>query len=114
MPFSALARSGGASSPEEAAEQAREPGAGDVVVEVEIKGFQFSEKEVRGPLGTKVRWVNRDPVGHMSAADDGEWASPLISPGGTYQVRFSEAGTFDYHCQPHPYMKASVTVMPRD
>ncbi len=113
VPFSGFARWGKVLSPDEVEEE----GAGarlpeDAVVEVEIRGFAFQEQVLRIPVGTTVRWLNRDPVGHTSTAREGEWGSPLIGPGETYEVTFSEQGRFEYYCQPHPFMTAEIVVLP--
>jgi hypothetical protein len=42
--------------------------------------------------------------------DDGSMASPLIHPGARFRFVFDHAGTFSYHCTPHPFMKGVVVV----
>ncbi|NIR44562.1 MAG: cupredoxin family copper-binding protein [Gemmatimonadetes bacterium] len=79
-------------------------------VEVEMRNFAFSADTIRIQPGTSVRWVNRDEVGHTSTADEGEWASPLLGPGESFTQRFDEAGTYTYHCTPHPFMRGVVIV----
>lgn len=78
-----------------------------------IRDFAFSPAQVHVAPGSKVTWVNcgapADPA-HTSTSDTGVWGSPLLSPGGTYTQAFPTAGTFPYHCVPHPGMTASVVV----
>jgi plastocyanin len=81
-----------------------------VEVEVEIKTFTFNPDTLRVESGTVVRWVNRDPVGHTSTAANGEWESPLLGPGESFEFRFDEEGTFAYNCTPHPFMRGVVIV----
>lgn len=38
------------------------------------------------------------------------WTSGLLAPGASFRRTFASAGTFPYHCDPHPGMKASVVV----
>ncbi|MFQ5889497.1 MAG: cupredoxin family copper-binding protein [Gemmatimonadota bacterium] len=80
------------------------------VVEIEISRFSFGRRELTIPVGTTVRWVNKDPVGHTSTSDRGDWGSPLIGPGETYEFTFESPGRFSYHCNPHPFMKAVIVV----
>ncbi len=80
------------------------------VVEVEISNMRFQTATLTVPVGTTIRWVNRDPVAHTSTSDDGLWESPLFGPGESFELRFDEAGTYPYHCAPHPFMKATVVV----
>lgn len=82
------------------------------VVEVEMTRLSFGEGELRIPVGTTVRWVNRDPVAHTSTSEEGVWSSPLIGPGETFERTFDEAGEYRYHCIPHPFMRAVVIVEP--
>jgi plastocyanin len=128
VPFSGFARWGKIFDPDDSPPEtgtsngALEPGTGaaaergwravppGMAVEIEIKDFKFDENRLEVTAGTKVRWVNRDPVAHTSTADGRAWDSPLIGPGETYEVTFDEAGEFTYHCRPHPFMKAVVVV----
>jgi len=81
------------------------------VTELRISGLRYERTELRVPLGTTVRWINRDPVAHTVTADDGAWTSPLIGPGDVFEHTFSTSGEFLYHCTPHPFMQARVTVV---
>ena len=78
-----------------------------------IRDFAFDPAQVRVRPGTKVTWVNCDAAGqpsHTSSADAGAWRSPLLAPGASYTHTFDAAGDFPYHCEPHPFMTAKVTV----
>jgi len=78
---------------------------------VVIRNFAFNPAQVRVKAGTKVTWVNCEASGtdpHTSTADAGAWNSPFLAPGATFVREFSAAGTFPYHCDPHPGMKASI------
>lgn len=80
---------------------------------VSIKDFAFSPAAITVKKGTKVTWTNNDSTRHSISPDTetAEFkASELLSQGATYSVTFNTVGTFSYHCTPHPYMKASVTV----
>lgn len=80
---------------------------------VVIRDFTFSPSTVRVRPGTKVTWVNCGAAGadsHTSTADAGKWTSPLLAPGATYTTELATAGTFTYHCEPHPGMRGSVVV----
>lgn len=85
----------------------------------------FFPKEVRVSLGTnnRVIWKNNDSTYHSVTADSdyvdkisGKFDSTatigLIPPGQTYNFTFTQAGTFSYHCIPHPWMTGTVTVLP--
>lgn len=111
VPFSGFARWGKIFKPDELKETPPTTAAGErPVVEVEIQSIAFREETLEIPVGTTVRWVNKDPVAHTSTSDDGVWESPLIGPGETFEFTFDTPGEFTYHCVPHPFMKARVVV----
>ena len=113
VPFSGVARWGRVFDPldvEAGGPRAALDEEGRAVVEIDVSGFTYSGERMRVPVGTTVRWVNRDPVGHTVTPDDGTWGSPLIGPGEVFEHTFSEPGEHPYHCVPHPYMQSSVFV----
>ncbi len=78
---------------------------------VEIKNFAFSPATLTIKTGTKVTWTNNDSVPHTVTADSGSLLqSPTLSPGQSYSVTFTSAGTVSYHCRIHPMMKGQVVV----
>ena len=77
---------------------------------VTISNYSFSPQTLTIKIGTTVTWTNKDLAKHTVTADDGSFESPFFGQGGTYSHTFSEAGTFAYHCSPHPYMKATIVV----
>lgn len=81
---------------------------GDVAME--IKGFAFSQPALEIPVGTTVTWTNNDTAPHTVTQDGGGIQSGKIDPGATFSFTFDTAGTFTYHCEFHPNMKATITV----
>ena len=84
-------------------------------VVIGIIDFAFVPAEVTVQAGTEVTWVNCEPLGtldgeHTSTADQGSWNSPLLARGEIYQRTFTTVGEIAYHCAPHPFMQAVVTV----
>jgi plastocyanin len=80
-----------------------------------IKDFAFEPTAVTIKAGTSVTWVNcaePDEPAHTATADGGTWNSPLLPPGASFTHTFSQAGTFPYHCEPHPFMAGSIVVEP--
>jgi plastocyanin len=79
--------------------------------ELEIDNFAFSPETITIKKGTKLTWTNKDSVEHTVTGDDGKGPdSGPLSQGETYSYTFNEAGSFAYHCAPHPSMKATVIV----
>lgn len=75
-----------------------------------VTGLQFSQPILEVAVGTTIEWRNDDPVAHTVTADDGSFDSGMIEGGQTWRYTFTRAGTYAYHCTPHPFMKATVVV----
>jgi len=67
--------------------------------------------------GTTVTWTNEDSVlhtvvsrAHAAGTSFPEFDSEYIGPNDTFKYTFSTAGTFDYYCVLHPFMKGKVVV----
>jgi plastocyanin len=70
--------------------------------------FAFSPQTLSITAGTTVTWNNNTAAPHTVTGSS--FGSAGISPGGSYSFKFTQAGTFAYHCMFHPYMTGSVTV----
>jgi len=80
---------------------------------VSVHDFAFTPTQVEIRPGTKVTWVNcgsASSAAHTSTSDAGAWDSGLLAPGQTYTRQFDNAGSFPFHCIPHPFMTGTVTV----
>ncbi len=70
------------------------------------------------PVGTKVSWYNNDPfnphgvqaIGATSGVYFGDMAAHSIPYGGTYNVTFSQKGSFDYATIFQPQIQAKIIV----
>ena len=72
--------------------------------------FAFSPQTVNITVGTIVIWKNNTTTPHTVSSDNGAFDSGTISPGATFSFKFTQAGTFAYHCSIHPFMTATVIV----
>lgn len=77
--------------------------------------FAFSPATLTIKVGTTVTWTNMTQAPHTVTSDDGKSfdsgiSHPIATAGGTYRFTFTKAGTFPYHCQIHPFMKATIIV----
>lgn len=80
---------------------------------VKIANFSFSPETIKVKVGDTVTWTNEDAARHDVVADEESMdapASELLAKGESYSFTFKKAGTYAYHCTPHPYMKAKVIV----
>lgn len=79
---------------------------------VTLQKFSFSPSKITVKKGTTVTWTNQDDAGHTVTSDSGNMlSSPLFRKAGKFTYTFNETGSFSYHCEPHPYMKAVVEVV---
>jgi plastocyanin len=92
---------------------------------LETNGEFFVPRDVRGTIGisNKVVWTNNDVTGHTVTTDDGyvdlingefnsiEQLGAIIMPGETFEFTFTQVGQYPYHCEPHPWMQASVEIV---
>ena len=65
--------------------------------------------------GTKVTWTNKDSTAHTVTSGtrpnkDGKFDSGQLAGGATFSFTFTDAGTFNYFCQNHSFMNATITV----
>jgi plastocyanin len=74
--------------------------------------YAFDPATIYVHVGNAVVWTNGTDAPHTVTSDSGtELDSPQLSEGQTFEHTFTTAGTFSYHCQIHPYMKARVVVL---
>jgi plastocyanin len=80
-------------------------------------GKNFVPDTLPVKAGTTVTWTNGDTTLHTvtSGTPEGgnsgtEFDSSYIAAGKTFQHAFNTAGTFDYYCTLHPFMKGKIVV----
>ncbi len=61
-------------------------------------------------VNNTVTWTNNDQVTHTVSAIDGSFDSGLLQPGQIFVETFDTPGTYQYHCQIHPWMNGTVIV----
>ena len=89
------------------------PGHSQVVLIVNNSNgsFGFSPATLTILPGTTVTWKNMSAAPHTVTSDDGQtFDSGNIAPGGTFTFKFTVAGSYPYHCNIHPYMRAVVNL----
>lgn len=73
-------------------------------------GFAFSPTTLTVPVGSTVTWRNTTSAPHTVTSDDGKTFDGMLSTGGTFTFMFTKPGTYAYHCNIHPFMKAMIIV----
>ena len=74
--------------------------------------YSFQPATLSIKMGTQVEWLNTSDAPHTVTSDAaGDFNSTSnITQNQTFKFTFTKAGTFPYHCNIHPYMKATITV----
>lgn len=89
------------------------------VVEVEIRNFTFTPRNISISVGDTVHWTNRDNMEHTATSQTGPgtlipsgvFDSGLLSFGDQFSFTFTTPGTFNYFCVPHgSSMQGAITV----
>ncbi|MBA2862012.1 cupredoxin family copper-binding protein [Methanococcus maripaludis] len=76
-----------------------------------IEDFSYKPSSITVRVGATVIWIQKDSVRHSVTSNEGVFDSGLLSKGISWNYTFNEAGTYDYYCIPHPYMKGTVEVV---
>ena len=87
-------------------EQSAQPVAGR---EVRMERMCFTPPVLRVDPGATVRFSNQDSVVHV-ALGTGWGSGTEILPGGSFEHRFPQSGTFAYSCYLHPGMNGAIVV----
>jgi plastocyanin len=69
-------------------------------VVIKVANFKFEPARVTVAAGTTVVWQN-DQGRHTIEGDKGEFKSPVLTAGQTYEFTFDKPGTYGYHCGFH-------------
>jgi amicyanin len=80
---------------------------------VTIENYSFMAPTIKVKVGDTVTWTNKDGVKHNISPDSPSAdfsKGELFGHDETYSFTFKKAGTYKYHCDPHPYMKGTVVV----
>ncbi|MDB4952417.1 MAG: putative copper-binding protein [Gemmatimonadetes bacterium] len=79
---------------------------------VRIVDFAFTPAQATVARGGKVTFVNCSSTAteHSSTSDAGVWNSNLLPQYATFEQTYPTAGSFAFHCTPHPFMKGTVVV----
>lgn len=86
-----------------------EAAAGEEVA-ASIANFAFDPGTLEIAAGTTVTWTNNDSAPHTVSQVGGGFESGKIDTGGTFSFTFDTPGTYEYFCQYHPNMKATIVV----
>ena len=87
-----------------------EPAGGATGNAVSIEDFKFGPAALTAKVGQEITWTNKGGAPHTVSFNSGGVESGTLSAGATFKHTFDAPGTFDYHCNFHSSMTATVTV----
>ena len=77
---------------------------------VNIDNFTFAPVDLTVPVGTTVKWSNRDDIPHTVVEKTKAFRSKAMDTDDSYSFTFANEGTFEYFCSLHPHMVGKVIV----
>jgi plastocyanin len=108
--FAALLAGCGGSSGDDSTAQSGS-GSGGGMKSVTIADYTYEPADLTVPAGTTVAFTNEDSTPHTATSkDQGAFDSGSIDTDETGAVTLEEAGSFQYYCAFHPFMKGTITV----
>jgi plastocyanin len=74
-------------------------------------GLKFNPNATALTVGQVVEWDNSGSIAHNVTCDESSAiTSDTMNGGDKYQVKFTKAGSYPYHCTFHPGMDGTITV----
>ena len=81
---------------------------------VRIENFAFNPAVIKVSPGATVTWTNRDAAAHTVTFQNAAFTSGLLSQDQSWNHTFTQAGIYQYFCEPHPWMTGEVVVEATD
>jgi plastocyanin len=78
---------------------------------VTIADFHFTPGTTTIHVGDTVTWSNSGPSSHTATASNGSFNTGVLKKGQSASHTFTQAGTFAYACQIHPFMHGTIVVL---
>lgn len=80
---------------------------------VVMKGMAFNPPSIKAKVGDTITFKNEDEATHTGTTEKGAPAAfdtGDLKRGESKEVKVAEAGTYDYECTIHDYMKGKIEV----
>jgi plastocyanin len=73
--------------------------------------LKFSPNSASAKVGDVVEWDNTGSIAHNVTFDDfPSISSTTMNGGDKFEVKFTKAGTYQFHCTFHPGMDGTITI----
>ena len=70
----------------------------------------YAPYEFIASVGDTITWINDDDTPHTVTANDYSFDSGTLRKGDPWSYTFTESGTYNYFCEPHPWMEGVIIV----
>jgi LPXTG-motif cell wall-anchored protein len=77
---------------------------------VAIADFHFTPAATTIHVGDTITWSNSGPSSHTATATNGSFDTGILKKGQSASHTFTQAGTYNYACQIHPFVHGMVVV----
>ncbi len=77
---------------------------------IAIKDFAYAPAALTAKVGETITVTNEDAAVHTITASDKSFDSGDLAKGKAFTFQIKKAGTYDYICDIHQYMKGTITV----
>jgi len=77
---------------------------------VTIQNFAFNPSTITVARRTTVVWTNQEAGVQDTIISDSNVFGSILKPGDSFEVKFNNPGTYNYHCVDTPYMYGTVIV----
>jgi plastocyanin len=77
---------------------------------VTVKYSSFDPPSVIVAVGTTVNWTNNDEISYLIVDNNQTFAFNLPIDG-SFDITFTETGTYHYHCSVQPFMQGTIVVV---
>jgi 3',5'-cyclic-AMP phosphodiesterase len=78
--------------------------------DVAVDNFSFAPVTTSVPIGSTIRWTNRDDVPHNIVSTEQKFKSPVLDTDEQFSHRFDAPGSYKYFCSIHPTMTGRIVV----
>lgn len=78
--------------------------------DMQFSDFVGESSTITIQAGQTVKFYNQDAVAHHIVSDTLSWGTGTLQPLDTYVKRFTDPGTYSFHCSLHPEMTGTIIV----
>jgi len=82
----------------------------NIVEPADAMEWGYDPPEITIETGQALTFTNAGRIAHTATAKEGGFDTGLLEGGQSATIQFDDPGTFQYFCQPHPWMTGTIIV----